>query len=56
MKNDPSYGWPQIESDLNEVSRMALEKYGVTRPDFVKDVFNVIKEKITLVKKLQHWV
>jgi len=52
MKNDPNYGWSQLESDLSEVSRIAQEKYGVTRPNFVKDVFNFIKEKTTLSKKL----
>jgi len=52
MKNDPNYGWSQLQSDLNEVARIAQEKYGVTRPDFVTDVFNFIKEKTTLSKKL----
>jgi len=52
LKNDPSYGWSQLDSDLSEVSRIASEKYGVTRPDFIKEVFEVIKEKITLNKKL----
>lgn len=52
LKNDPDYEWTQLESDLNEVSRTASEKYGVTRPDFVEDVFDTIKEKTTLSKKL----
>jgi hypothetical protein len=52
LKNDPSYGWSQLDSDLSEVSRIASEKYGVTRPDFVEEVFEVIKEKISLNKKL----
>jgi len=52
LKNDPSYGWSQLDSDLSEVSRIASEKYGVTRPDFVEEVFEVIRGKITLSKKL----
>jgi len=52
LKNDPSYGWSQLDSDLSEVSRIASEKYGVTKPDFVEEVFEVIKEKITLSKEL----
>ena len=52
MKNDPNYGWSQLQSDLNEVTRIAQEKYGVTRPDFIADVFNFIKEKTILSKKL----
>lgn len=52
LRSDPNYGWSQLDSDLSEVSRIASEKYGVTKPDFVKEVFNVIKEKTTLSKKL----
>lgn len=52
LKNDPSYGWSQLDFDLSEVSRIASEKYGVTRPDFVEEIFEVTKEKITLSKKL----
>jgi|GEM_PF-2699776 hypothetical protein len=52
LKNDPNYGWSQLESDLSEVSRIAQERYGVTRPNFIQDVFNAIKEKTALSKKL----
>lgn len=52
LKKDPNYGWAQLESDLAEVSRTAREKYGVTRPEFITEVFNVIKEKMVLSKKL----
>lgn len=52
LKEDPDYGWSQLDSDLSELSKIALEKYGVTRSQFIEEVFNVIKEKIVVSKKL----
>jgi len=52
LKNDPNYGWSQLHSDVEEISRIAREKYGVIRPEFVQDVLHVLEKKNILSKKL----
>lgn len=51
-KEDPNYGWPQYEADLEELDRIAREEYGINRTDFLEEVLDFVKEKVTLSKKL----
>jgi len=39
-----------MKADLQEP--WIVKKYGVERPEFVEEIFNVIKEKAILSKKL----
>jgi len=52
LKNDPDYGGPQVDSALEELSRIALEKHGVTKPDFINRSFAMTLQKQILIKRL----
>lgn len=51
-EEDPSYDWRQYTSDLEELDRLAREKYGVVRSDFLEDILNFTREKTSMTKKL----
>lgn len=52
LKYDPTYGPLQLQMDITNLSNLALQKYGVTRPSFIQDILNITLQKVTIANTL----